>query len=86
MQHPGNLLKLADGRLCYLDFGMMGSIDLKVRDALLRATLHLVNREYDKLADDFVALGFLPPGSDRSKVIPALTSVFQVGDLWHDRS
>ena len=78
MQHPGNLLKLADGRLCYLDFGMMGSIDLKVRDALLRATLHLVNREYDKLADDFVALGFLPPGSDRSKVIPALTSVFQV--------
>jgi hypothetical protein len=44
----------------------------------LRATLHLVNRDYEKLADDFVALGFLPPGSDRTKVIPALTGVFQV--------
>lgn len=76
--HPGNLLKLKDGRLAYLDFGMMGEIQKPVRDALLRATLHLVNRDYDKLADDFVALGFLPPGSDRSKVIPALTGVFQV--------
>ncbi|MEW5305728.1 MAG: hypothetical protein WDW36_008247 [Sanguina aurantia] len=26
--HPGNLLKMKDGRLAYLDFGMMGAIDL----------------------------------------------------------
>eukprot|EP00955_Chlamydomonas_euryale_P020880 221331-Chlamydomonas_euryale.AAC.1 len=30
--HPGNLLKLPDGRLAYLDFGMMGQIQLKVAD------------------------------------------------------
>ncbi|KAG1672433.1 hypothetical protein FOA52_013219 [Chlamydomonas sp. UWO 241] len=75
--HPGNLLKMPDGRLAYLDFGMMGSIDLKVRQALVRATLHLVNKEFSYLAEDIVALGFLPGGSDRSAIVPALTGVFQ---------
>ncbi len=42
-----------------------------------QATLHLVNREYAALADDFITLGLLPPGSDRAAIIPALTAVFQ---------
>ena len=45
---------------------------------LIRATLHLVNREFDALADDFVTLGLLPPGSDKDVIVPALTGVFQV--------
>lgn len=53
--------------------GMMGSIEPGVRQALIRATLHLVNREYELLAEDFVALGLLPRGSDMDAVIPALT-------------
>lgn len=74
--HPGNLLKTRDGRLAYIDFGMMGSIEPSVRQALIRATLHLVNREYERLADDFVALGLLPRGSNMEEVIPALTGKY----------
>ena len=44
---------------------------------LIQATLHLVNREFDALADDFVVLGLLPPGSDKAEIAPALTGVFQ---------
>lgn len=44
---------------------------------LIQATLHLVNREFDALADDFVTLGLLPPGSDKTEITPALTGVFQ---------
>ena len=44
---------------------------------LIRATLHLVNREFDALADDFMTLGLLPPGSDKNVIVPALTGVFQ---------
>ena len=44
---------------------------------LIQATLHLVNREFDALADDFVVLGLLPPGSDKALIAPALTGVFQ---------
>ena len=29
--HPGNLLRTADGRLAYIDFGMMGSVDSNIR-------------------------------------------------------
>ncbi|WIA38860.1 hypothetical protein OEZ86_002136 [Tetradesmus obliquus] len=71
--HPGNLLKTKDGRLAYLDFGMMGEVEPAVRQGLIRATLHLVNREYERLAEDFVTLGLLPPGTDTSDVLPALT-------------
>lgn len=49
-----------------------------VRRGLIRATLHLVNREFDALADDFMTLGLLPPGSDKATIVPALTGVFQV--------
>ena len=34
--HPGNLLKTRDGKLCYLDFGMMGTIDLPLRQGLIK--------------------------------------------------
>jgi aarF domain-containing kinase len=74
--HPGNLMKTRDGKLAYLDYGMMGFVDESIRQGLIRATLHLVNREYEALADDFVTLGMLPPNSDKSKIVPALTGVF----------
>lgn len=43
---------------------------------LITATLHLVNREFGELADDFVTLGLLPAGSDKDVIAPALTGVF----------
>ena len=39
------------------DFGMMGEMKENVRDGLIEASVHLVNREYDALAGDFVTLG-----------------------------
>ena len=74
--HPGNLLRLTDGRLCYIDFGMMGYVDFNIRQGLIRATVHLVNQEFESLAMDFIDLGFLPKGSQTDKIIPALTGVF----------
>lgn len=74
--HPGNLIRTPDGKLAYLDFGMMGQVSESIRQGLIRATLHLVNREYEALADDFVTLGMLPKDSDKAKIVPALTSVF----------
>lgn len=57
---------------------MIGRIDRDKRTALIRATLHMVNREFDLLAADFVALGLLPPDStaSRADVTAALRRVF----------
>jgi predicted unusual protein kinase regulating ubiquinone biosynthesis (AarF/ABC1/UbiB family) len=52
---------------------MMGEVEPPVRQALIRATLHLVNREYERLAEDFVVLGLLPQGTDMNDVLPALS-------------
>ncbi|PKI69961.1 hypothetical protein CRG98_009836 [Punica granatum] len=75
--HPGNLLRTYDGKLAYIDFGMMGEFKQELRDGFIEACLHLVNRDYDALAKDFVTLGFLPPTADKDAVTKALTGVFQ---------
>ncbi|XP_047981980.1 uncharacterized aarF domain-containing protein kinase At1g71810, chloroplastic isoform X2 [Salvia hispanica] len=75
--HPGNLLRTYDGKLAYLDFGMMGEFREELRDGFIEACLHLVNRDYDALAVDFVTLGLLPPTADKEEVTKALTGVFR---------
>ncbi|XP_051126452.1 uncharacterized aarF domain-containing protein kinase At1g71810, chloroplastic isoform X2 [Andrographis paniculata] len=75
--HPGNLLRTYDGKLAYLDFGMMGEFEEELRDGFIEACLHLVNRDYDALANDFVTLGLLPAAADKDAVTKALTGVFQ---------
>lgn len=44
--HPGNLLATPDGRLVYLDFGMMATAPESARLALIAHVVHLVNRDY----------------------------------------
>ncbi|KAF0890820.1 hypothetical protein E2562_004301 [Oryza meyeriana var. granulata] len=75
--HPGNLLRTVDGKLAYLDFGMMGEFRQELRDGFIEACLHLVNRDFDGLAKDFVTLGLLPPTAQKDEVTKALTGVFQ---------
>ena len=74
--HPGNLLALADGRLAYLDFGMMSEVSREARTGLIQAVVHLVNRDFASLSKDFVALGFLGEEVDLSPIVPAFEAVF----------
>ena len=74
--HPGNLLALADGRLAYLDFGMMSEVSRESRTGLIQAVVHLVNRNFPALSKDFVALGFLGEEVDLEPIVPAFETVF----------
>ena len=74
--HPGNLLAMADGRLCYLDFGMMSEVSRESRTGLIQAVVHLVNRNFGKLSKDFVTLGFLAEDVNLEPIVPAFESVF----------
>jgi len=74
--HPGNLLATPDGKLAYLDFGMMSEVKPYQRYGLIEAVVHLVNRDFDGLANDYVKLEFLTPDTDLAPIIPALKSVF----------
>ena len=74
--HPGNLLALKDGRLCYLDFGMMSEVSRDSRSGLIQAVVHLVNKNFDKLSEDFVKLGFLSEEVNLEPIVPAFQDVF----------
>ena len=77
--HPGNLFATTDGRMAYIDFGMMDQLDETTKENLVDAVVHLINKEYDELAKDFVKLGFLTPEIDISPIVPALEDV--LGDI-----
>jgi predicted unusual protein kinase regulating ubiquinone biosynthesis (AarF/ABC1/UbiB family) len=74
--HPGNLLVTAEGKLAYLDFGMMCQVEPYQRYGLIEAIVHMVNRDFEGLAQDYVNLEFLTPETDLSPIIPALAGVF----------
>ncbi|MDP6203178.1 MAG: AarF/ABC1/UbiB kinase family protein [Prochlorococcaceae cyanobacterium ETNP18_MAG_14] len=78
--HPGNMFALRGkskgrGHLAYVDFGMMDSISDYDRLTLTGAVVHIINRDFDGLAKDFQALGFLSPNINLTSIVPALEEV-----------
>ncbi|NER89107.1 AarF/ABC1/UbiB kinase family protein [Moorena sp. SIO3A2] len=73
--HPGNLFALADGRMGYIDFGMMDQLDQDTKETLVSCVVDLINKDYQSLAQAFVKLGFLAPNTDIQPIIPALEAV-----------
>mmetsp|Transcript_6951 Transcript_6951/g.10955 ORF Transcript_6951/g.10955 Transcript_6951/m.10955 type:complete len:740 (-) Transcript_6951:340-2559(-) len=74
--HPGNLLACEDDTLAFLDFGMMAEAPQSARYALMAHIVHLVNRDYEEMAQDYYRLGFLDPSVDVSPIVPALAGFF----------
>jgi aarF domain-containing kinase len=75
--HPGNLLYLdeptAEGhKLALIDCGLMASIDENDREKMISAIIHLANKDYPSLVDDFIQLEILPTDSNRAAIIPLM--------------
>jgi predicted unusual protein kinase regulating ubiquinone biosynthesis (AarF/ABC1/UbiB family) len=74
--HPGNLMVMHEARmeakLALIDFGLVASLKQSDMDKMISAIIHLANRDYETLVDDFVALEILPADCDRQKVVPLM--------------
>jgi predicted unusual protein kinase regulating ubiquinone biosynthesis (AarF/ABC1/UbiB family) len=92
--HPGNLFAMpitgeAGTTTCmaYIDFGMMDQLEESAKETLVDSVVHLINKDYEDLAQDFVKLGFLTPDTDIRPIVPALEMVLgqalgeKVGDF-----
>jgi predicted unusual protein kinase regulating ubiquinone biosynthesis (AarF/ABC1/UbiB family) len=73
--HPGNLFALPDGRMAFIDFGMMDQLTQNTKETIAGSIVHVINKDYLSLTDDFVKLGFLTPDIDITPIIPALERV-----------
>ncbi len=75
--HPGNLFATYDGKMAYIDFGMMDQLDLQTKEQLVDSVVHLINKDYEQLGQDYINLGFLQPGTNLAPIVSALEAVFQ---------
>jgi len=82
--HPGNLLAVKvvsptgeiSQKLAFLDFGMMSEMPESARYAIIDHVVHLVNRDYVAMANDYYALQFLDESVDVTPIVPALEEFF----------
>mmetsp|Transcript_8059 Transcript_8059/g.12834 ORF Transcript_8059/g.12834 Transcript_8059/m.12834 type:complete len:960 (-) Transcript_8059:39-2918(-) len=77
--HPGNIMKLSDedaaekkAPIALIDFGLIASVAQEDMDSMVSSIIHLANRDYASLVDDFINLNVLPSDCDRSIVIPLM--------------
>jgi ubiquinone biosynthesis protein len=55
--HPGNFFVQPDGTVALFDFGMVGYMDDRLEESLLRITMAATRKEASRLADEMYALG-----------------------------
>ena len=48
--HPGNIFVLPDNVFCFIDFGMMGKIDLQEREAFAEFLLNIITKRSNRIA------------------------------------
>lgn len=62
--HPGNLLVSDEGKIIYLDFGIMGRIDDDTRKYLARMLFSLIKRDFRQMAKVHLDMGLINPDTD----------------------
>lgn len=75
--HPGNMRLMPDGRIGIFDFGMVGRLTPELKQHLVSALVHVIQRDYRGLIDDFVGMGFLNSDVDREALFADLSPIIE---------
>ncbi len=73
--HPGNMRVMPDGRIGIFDFGMVGRLSNELKQHLVNSFIHVIQKDYLALVDDFVGMGFLAEDVDRESLARELTPI-----------
>lgn len=57
--HPGNIFVTEDNAICYIDFGMMGSLDEEFRQDLAELMIYFSDRNIDGLINQLIRMDIL---------------------------
>ena len=66
---------MADGRVGIFDFGMVGQLSNELKEHTINAFLHVIQRDYEALIDDFIGMGFLDTAVDRKALFQDLSPI-----------
>lgn len=64
--HPGNIFLLADGRLCFHDFGALGELAPRVQESLRQLFLAVIARDASWVASAYLGMGGATAQLDRA--------------------
>lgn len=73
--HPGNLFDLADGRVCFHDFGSIGYLDPESRMALAQLIESIGYDDTAGVLDAAVTMGFISGSIDRGEYRRAISEI-----------
>jgi ubiquinone biosynthesis protein len=62
--HPGNILILDDGRISFIDFGIMGHLTYDDKIYVTRIIHGFVKRDYDEVAELHLSAGYVPKNTN----------------------
>ena len=81
--HPGNLFVNASGRLCAVDFGIMGRLGPRERRFLAEILLGFITRNYRRVAEVHFEAGYVPMYHSVDDFAQAIRAI---GEPIHQRS
>lgn len=73
--HPGNILVKKDGTIALLDFGIMGLLPEKDRLGIAEILHALLKRDYHKVADIHLRLGYIPQDANTVLFAQSIRSI-----------
>jgi ubiquinone biosynthesis protein len=62
--HAGNIFALPDGRIGFMDFGIVGRVTPELRETMASTFLALIHKDFDTLIDQYLELGLVPEHVD----------------------
>lgn len=62
--HAGNIFAMPSGQIGFMDFGIVGKVSLELRETMANTFLALINRDFDRLIDQYIELGLVPEHVD----------------------
>jgi ubiquinone biosynthesis protein len=81
--HPGNLFVDSDGRLIFVDFGIMGRLGPKERRFLAEILYGFISRNYQRTAEVHFEAGYVPPQHSVESFAQAIRAI---GEPIHNRA
>ncbi len=81
--HPGNVLVTKDGRLSFIDFGIVGYVDGEMKELLEHLFLSITRRDTNGIAKGFLDMGLV---SSESDVAAFKSEITRIIDNYYSKS
>ncbi|XP_008644226.1 uncharacterized protein [Zea mays] len=83
--HPGNLRYTPEGRVGFLDFGLLCMMERKHQRAMLASIVHIVNGDWASVVYDLTEMDVVPPKTNLRRVTMVLGKIWSVAFKYHFR-